>query len=228
LGRARLGGHASLESASEGVSRDAARVESAALGDTRILPRGAMVRYREWYGSVGGKLTAEQVAEGIVKRERLDPRLTYGVLDPSAFLESGGPSIAERINTVLVRAKPVCASFRKADNRRITRNLGDPQKSGPMGGWDQFRQRLIGADGAPMIYCFSNCYDSIRTIPALQHDVIRSEDLDTNAEDHAADDWRYAVMSRPWTKTIPKPERPKDGYGPPQEPQGDNDSVVLL
>ena len=24
----------------------------------RVLPRGALVRYREWYGSVGGKLTA--------------------------------------------------------------------------------------------------------------------------------------------------------------------------
>jgi len=218
-----------LVRADGGLRANTKGTEPAELQGLRVLPRGAMVRYREWYGEVGGKLTAEQVADGIVKRERMDPRLTYGVLDPSAFLESGGPSIAERMNTILVRAKPTLAAFRRADNRRITRNLGDPQKSGPMGGWDQLRQRLIGVDGAPMIYCFSTCSNSIRTIPALQHDVVRSEDLDTNAEDHAADDWRYAVMSRPWVKTrIVPPGQPKDGYKPAQEERRDSDSVLLL
>jgi hypothetical protein len=55
-----------------------------------------------------------------------------------------------------------------------------------------------------MIYFFSTCVDSIRTIPVLQHDPHRAEDLDTKAEDHAADDWRYACMSRPWIKKLPK------------------------
>ena len=36
-----------------------------------------------------------------------------------------------------------------------------------------------------MIYCFSTCVASIRTIPVLQHDPARAEDLDTTAEDHA-------------------------------------------
>jgi hypothetical protein len=33
-------------------------------------------------------------------------------------------------------------------------------------------------------------------------------------EDHAADEWRYACMSRPWIKTVKekRPERIKDGY----------------
>ena len=38
---------------------------------------------------------------------------------------------------------------------------------------------------------------AIRIIPLLQHDPNRSEDLDIEAEDHAADSVRYAVMSRP-------------------------------
>jgi hypothetical protein len=194
---------------------------------SRTIPRGALVRYREWYGQVGGKLTAEQVANGIVQRERLDRnKLTYGVLDPSAFLESGGPSIAERINQVMVANR--LATFRAADNRRVTRNIGDQQKSGPMGGWDQMRQRLIGNDGVPMLYCFSTCTDSIRTIPVLQHDDVRAEDLDSDAEDHAADEWRYAVMSRPWVKVAPKAERPPDGYRPPQQERDDTDSILLL
>src|SRR5208282_830794 len=34
---------------------------SSAGGGLRVIPRGALVRYREWYGEVGGKLTADQV-----------------------------------------------------------------------------------------------------------------------------------------------------------------------
>lgn len=194
-----------------------------------IIPRGALIRYREWYGAVGGKLTAEQVAEGIAVREKADrQRLTYGVLDPSAFIESGGPSIAENMNRILTMERPSLASFRKADNKRVARNIGDPAKSGPMGGWDQLRQRLKGRKGVPMIYCFPNCADSIRTIPVLQHDETKLEDLDTEAEDHCADDWRYACMSRPWIKAMPLPERPKDSYRPAQEERNDLDSALLL
>ena len=29
-------------------------------------------------------------------------------------------------------------------------------------------------------------------------DKLKAEDLDTSSEDHAADEWRYAAMSRPW------------------------------
>ena|SRR6266403_1686132 len=67
--------------------------------------------------------------------------------------------------------------------------------------------------GRPMIYFFSTCVDSIRTIPVLQHDPHRAEDLDTKAEDHAADDVRYACMSRPWIKSLPKDHADKrDAY----------------
>jgi Terminase large subunit, T4likevirus-type, N-terminal len=161
-------------------------------GPGRVIPRGALVRYREWYGASGInqglKLDASQVAEGIVARECNDV-LRYGVLDPACFREDGGPSIAERINAVLVRAgrRP----FHAADNARV------PQR-GSMGGWDQLRARLVGQDGVPMIYTFSTCDASIRTIPALAHDQSKPEDVDTEGEDHAGDEWRYACMSRPF------------------------------
>ena len=67
------------------------------------------------------------------------------------------------------------------------------------------RQRLRGTDGVPMVYCFTTCRDSIRTIPVLQHDLTNAEDLDTSAEDHAADEWRYAIMSRPWVTPVERP-----------------------
>ena len=38
--------------------------------------------------------------------------------------------------------------------------------------------------------------------------------MDSNLEDHAADEWRYACMSRPWIKTVKekRPQRVKDAY----------------
>ena len=58
-----------------------------------------------------------------------------------------------------------------------------------------------------MLVNLSTCTELIRTLPILQHDPDRPEDLDTQQEDHAADEVRYAVMSRPWVpKTKPKPE----------------------
>lgn len=170
------------------------------------LPRGCIVRYREWYGckpdqpNTGLKLHAEAVAQGLVERDRADPpgpdgkRIAYGVLDPAAFAQDGGPSIAERIYTGSGRE----VMFRRADNARVAQR-------GAMGGWDQMRGRMIGeAHDRPMIVCFSTCLDSIRTIPTLQHDEDRPEDLDTDGEDHAADEWRYACMSRPWSRPAPK------------------------
>jgi hypothetical protein len=168
------------------------------------LPRGALIRYREWYGK-GEKLTADVVGRGLVEREIGDPKLSYGALDPSAFKEDGGPSIAERINDQLIAKKLV--PFSAADNTRIPRQ-------GAVGGWDQMRSRLVGKDGAPMIYCFSTCADSIRTIPTLQHDPNRAEDVNTESEDHAADEWRYACMSRPWIKEKPvAEEKSKNTWG---------------
>jgi len=68
-----------------------------------------------------------------------------------------------------------------------------------MGGWDQVRWRLIGdEDGDPMMFFVDHCRDAIRTLPMQQHDENRPEDLDTEGEDHAVDDIRYACMSRPF------------------------------
>lgn len=169
-----------------------------ALGG-RVFPRGAMIRYREWYGctgqpNVGVRLYAEEVA-AILKEKEAGEKVSYGVADPAMFSQDGGPSIAERMMREDVM-------FRRGDNARV-------QRGGHMGGWDQMRGRLVGADGVPMLYAFATCTDSIRTIPALQHDPDKPEDLDTDAEDHAADEWRYACMSRPWVKDVPKIERPK-------------------
>lgn len=175
------------------------------------LPIGAMVKYREWYGAQGPnkglKMTADQVAVGILQREGAafsemgamikgpSEAVRYGAADPSIFIRDGGPSIGE---TMILRG---CNWF-KADNRRIP-------------GWEILRQRLVGENGQPMIYFLECCDDSIRTIPTLQHDDKNPEDLDTEAEDHAADETRYACTSRPW---VPKGKPVPAGMVYPKTP----------
>jgi hypothetical protein len=44
-------------------------------------------------------------------------------------------------------------------------------------------------------------------VPVLQHDPDRLEDLDTDGEDHVADEVRYACLSRPLTAKHPAPNR---------------------
>ncbi len=174
------------------------------------IPRGAMVRYREWYGCTGVpneglRLTAEEVAQGILEREKTDKAngvtVTYGVADPSMFAQKGGPSVGERMRLAGV-------TFRPADNTRVA-------QIGSFGGWDQMRARIRGDDdGNPMLVVFDTCRDFIRTVPIMQHDKDRPEDLDTKAEDHIADETRYACLSRPLTAKNPVPSHnPRDLWG---------------
>ncbi len=179
------------------------------------LPANSIVMYREWYGSrghnnVGLKMPAEEAADGINDREMSEPRdergrarIAFRKLDPSCFISQSGPTIAERMATRQV-------FFDRADNSRI------PIR-GSMGGWDQLRARLLGDArrdesgdidwniGRPMLYFFESCIDTIRTLPAMQHDPHKPEDVHKIGEDHLADMVRYAVMSRPYSRPVGRP-----------------------
>ena len=52
-------------------------------------------------------------------------------------------------------------------------------------------------NGFPMMYVYDNCKAFIRTIPQLVYDEHRDEDLDSDGEDHVADETRYFLMSHP-------------------------------
>ncbi len=153
----------------------------------RVIPRGALIRYREWYGAPkpdakGAKLTARQIALGILEREAGE-KIALSVADPSIFAHHGGPSVGETM-------REEGLDFRRADNTRVG-------TLGALSGWDQVRARIAGTNGVPDLVVFSTCRDFIRTVPSLQHDPLRPEDLDTRSEDHIADETRYACLARP-------------------------------
>ena len=113
-----------------------------------------------------------------------------GIADPAIWNAETGKSIADV-------AAEHSVFFSKGDHERIA-------------GWMQCHYRLaFDENGYPMFYVFSNCKHFIRTIPLLQYDEHKPEDLDTDGEDHIADAWRYMLMSRPIS---PRVARKPDGY----------------
>lgn len=160
---------------------------------------GVMYRYREWYGckegeaDVGLKMTAEEVAKGILERERGD-NVKFRVADPSIFSkgspnrrrETVGPTVAEDMSGQGV-------FFLKADNDRIQ-------------GIQQMHKRFSFAENvnehgeiedSANFYAFSDQRHFWRTMLAMQVSAKNPEDIDTDQEDHIADEVRYSCMTRP-------------------------------
>ena len=151
---------------------------------------GVVYRILEYYGCKPGepneglKMTPPQVFAEIAHIERehrwLKGKHIIGVADPAIWNAEYGKSIADV-------AADNSVFFNKGDHERIA-------------GWMQVHYRFaFDKNGFPMMYIFKNCEAFIRTIPLLQYDEHRCEDLDTDGEDHVADEVRYFLMSRPIT-----------------------------
>lgn len=148
---------------------------------------GVVYRILELYGCTdtpneGVKWTPERVFAEIHRIETehrwLRGKTIQGVADPAIWDAETGESIAD----VAARYR---VYFDKGDHARLP-------------GWMQVHYRLYFDDnGYPMMYVFKNCKAFIRTMPLLQYDEHRVEDLDTDGEDHVADEVRYFLMTRP-------------------------------
>lgn len=154
---------------------------------------GVVYRILELYGCTkvpneGVKWTPPQVFAEIHRIETehryLAGKNIIGIADPAIWDAETGESIAD----VAARHQ---VYFTPGDHKRIP-------------GWMQVHYRLAFDDnGFPMMYVFSNCKAFIRTIPLLQYDEHKPEDLDTDGEDHVADEVRYFLMSRPIKPRVP-------------------------
>lgn len=159
---------------------------------------GVIYRIAELYGctgepNVGLKWDPHQQFAKIREIEDTHPYLAgkhiQGVADPAIFNAQTGESIAE----TAARA-PYYIYFDKGDNTRIP-------------GWMQCHYRLqFDENGKPRMYVFNTCKNFIRTIPTLCYSATHYEDLDTEMEDHIADEWRYMCMTRP-VKAIVREEK---------------------
>ena len=165
---------------------------------------GRLYRILELYGCVkdepntGIRWSPDQIFKEIARTEREHPWLKgktiHGVADPAIWDASHGISIAET-------GEKYSVYFDKGDHERIP-------------GWMQMHYRLqFDENGIPMMYIFSNCKAFIRTIPLLVYGDHNPEDIDTDMEDHVADETRYMCMAQP-IKPVTVAERKPEVYDP--------------
>ena len=157
---------------------------------------GVLYRIMELYGCTetaneGVRWTPDEQFKRISEIENSHPwlkgRHIEGVADPAILDVSRGESIAET-------AMKYGIYFTPGDNNRIP-------------GWMQVHYRLqFDENGYSRMYIFSNCKAFIRTMPLMSYSSRHPEDLDTNMEDHVADETRYMCMSRPVKPMMPVKE----------------------
>jgi hypothetical protein len=163
-----------------------------------VLADGHAYREAEY---IFTRTTAFAVGQEIARRskDRGLTNLKYLVFDTAMEIPQNdtGESTIETVRRGL-RAGQLHITTVQADKDRVN-------------GWQRLRHWLGNSpDGTPWLTASPTCTYFARTMPSLVSDETKPEDVDTDGEDHAADDARYFVMSRPMpgsvSKTIPKAE----------------------
>lgn len=170
------------------------------------LPRGSVIRIGEWYGwngkvNEGLQMVSSQIADGILKREkRLGYRVLAGPADASIYSETDEPSVGRKMASKGVK---FLSSAKNQIGGRVT-------------GWEHMRDMLLAAINQeidekgiwtgrflpreePGLFIMDNCRQWLRTVPFLPRDKADPDDVDTNAEDHIADETRYRVCRKRYT-----------------------------
>lgn len=149
-----------------------------------VFPRGSMIRIDEWYtcqhdaaGNIrpneGMRLTNLALGAGIAHRAA-GRNYSGCVADPSVFAQPGRQSIYSEMQ---IGAREVGHNllFNPANNDRVA-------------GWQKVRDMLENAlpdtPEKPGLYTFETCIHYIRTLPVIQRDEKKPDDIDTDQEDH--------------------------------------------
>jgi len=171
------------------------------------LPKGAVIRYREWYGwdgppnatgrgrpNKGCRFPSQKVARGIIDQEqKAGDRMDYRVGDTEMWAQRDGVSVQE--------------NMRRTDPRMIMRQSRKNRK----GNYNEIISRLAGNPDFldegdeyeyPMLFFTEDCTHFWRTVPQLTLDHLDPEKgPDSGLEDHVYDEVAYACASRPYVVT---------------------------
>lgn len=172
--------------------------------------RGDLFRIAEWYGCTGKanqglQMLASDIAKGIIEREikmGLYGRVKPGPADNSIFDVQNGNSIAA---DMLKRVKIGSQYYQGIEWARSNKSPGSRKA-----GWEKMRKYFRDAKKSfavvngnrypvprdnPGLFVFDNCKWFIAQIPVLPRDEDDMDDVDTEAEDHIADEARYRVLA---------------------------------
>lgn len=168
-------------------------------GERRSSVPGDLFRIAEWYGwtgqpNEGSRMVAREIAQGIIERERrLLPNyyVAPGPADGSIYDKVNNVSIAEEMQDVGVYWE-----------------VADKSPGSRIQGWERMRsmmkQSLLDRREEPGLFVFETCDHFLRTVPVLPRDDRKIDDVDTEAEDHVADECRYRVLTRTHRMSVVK------------------------
>jgi hypothetical protein len=163
--------------------------------------RGDIFRFHEWYGwnghpNQGLKMLAVDVARGIIERQlaHMPGRVILpGPADSQIYAVENGMDISRDMAQPITIDGKVYPGIKwvPADKRPGSRKIG----------WEMMRKMLRAAhpnpDRTPRenpgLFVFDCCEQTIRTVPSAPRKETDLDDLDTDSEDHVADEIRYRV-----------------------------------
>ena len=187
------------------IGMDYGYSKPSSVGWYAVFPDGSMIRYREFYAEGYTYLALiKKVLSLSLDDDGKPEQVEYMVADPAIWGDkahhveysrkpspkldgkSRGKSGYDIMAEVVGERFPILM----ADNRRVV-------------GWTRMREFLNPFRDPNTERVTANFIvtehnkNFIRTISGLIHDDQNPEDLDTSGEDHAADEARYVIMSRP-------------------------------
>ncbi len=164
----------------------------------RATLRGDLFRILEWYGwtgkpNQGQRLPDASIAAGIVEREIVNGihgRVHPGPADSQIYVPEHGE------NTASTMLQPVNIGGKTYPGVRWQKcKKGAGSRAA---GWALMRDRFQAAKAYPRelpgLFIFSNCRQFVRTVPVLPRDDRNQDDVDTDTEDHIADETRYRLQ----------------------------------
>lgn len=156
------------------------------------FPKGSLIRIHEWYGTKeigtnqGLKLSASEIAKGIVEREKIlrdrgwiSTAVRAGPADGQIY-----QSPQSDVDTIAFKMEKHGVRWTRADKSPGSR----------INGLELVRERMKQEEG-PGLYFMSHCRSTIALLPVLPRDEKNPEDVDTKAEDHPYDEVRYRVLA---------------------------------
>lgn len=185
------------------------------VGWWAVDPDGIIFRYREWYGTkagdvpnVGLRMTAGEVARGILERENVERlkgiKVRPGPADPDMWnprwgtLGKGGSKLGVVGSSPAEDMAKEGVHFIQADNQTRIGRLAVHKRLELVAGVEPHHGDDPHDKGHPQIYIFNNCHHFWRTMPLLREREKNPEEIEgKNVENHIYDDVRYFCMFRP-------------------------------
>ena len=177
---------------------------------------GRLILFSEWYGwtgvpNTGLRMTDSQIAEGIIKHEKV-----LGLRTETGGIVVNGFDCGQPLRDIQYILSPDCfsrkPSYMGGGQGPSTSEVfgmygiygfpGDATKAQKV---KQFHERLRVPENGdpPMFQVFDTCTQFIRTIPMLQQKQSAPDEVDDSGEDHVYDAISLVFMARPVSLQVP-------------------------